>query len=129
MSTEFPRNTRQREQVLAGLTGRAVFISAQQLHSELQAAGVKVGLSTVYRTLTGLAAQGSVDVIRRTDGECLYRLCNPGHHHHLVCRVCGAAREVQAAPIEKWVAATAAEEGFTEVHHTLEVVGLCADCA
>jgi Fur family transcriptional regulator, ferric uptake regulator len=31
--------------------------------------------------------------------------------------------------VERWAAALGAEHGFTDVTHTVEVTGVCADCA
>ena len=37
-------------------------------------------------------------MLRSADGEALYRACDSqGHHHHLVCRRCGAAEEIAQA--------------------------------
>ncbi|CAM5718101.1 hypothetical protein SALBM311S_10432 [Streptomyces alboniger] len=75
--------------------------------------GDSVGLTTVYRTLQSLADAGEVDVLRTSDGESVYRRCSTGeHHHHLVCRVCGKAVEVEGPAVEKWADAIAAEHGF-----------------
>jgi Fur family ferric uptake transcriptional regulator len=66
----------------------------------------------------------------RTDpGETLYRRCSVGHHHHLVCRGCGRAVEVDGPAVERWADRVAAEHGFADVSHTLEIVGTCAECA
>jgi Fur family ferric uptake transcriptional regulator len=51
------------------------------------------------------------------------------HHHHLLCRNCGKAVEVEAPAVETWAARTAQEHGFTEVAHTVEIYGLCPDCS
>ena len=60
-----------------------MFLSAQQIHAELEEEGTKVGLATVYRNLQSLAEEDLVDTVRSDDGEALYRLCtNEGHHHH-----------------------------------------------
>ena len=60
-----------------------MFLSAQQIHAELEEEGTKVGLATVYRNLQSLAEADLVDTVRSDDGEALYRLCtNEGHHHH-----------------------------------------------
>jgi Fur family ferric uptake transcriptional regulator len=50
------------------------------------------------------------------------------HHHHLVCRSCGATVEVADPPVERWAARIAAEHGFVDVHHQVEVFGTCATC-
>jgi Fur family ferric uptake transcriptional regulator len=87
-----------------------------------------VGLSTVYRTLQQLADSAEVDVLRSDDGEARYRRCSAGHHHHLVCRSCGRTVEVAGPTVEAWAERVAAEHGFREVSHTLEVFGVCAEC-
>ncbi|MGZ4592136.1 MAG: Fur family transcriptional regulator, partial [Actinomycetes bacterium] len=111
------------------LAGVDDFRSAQELHDLLRHRGVSVGLTTVYRTLQALADSGELDVLRSDDGETVYRRCSPRHHHHLVCRVCGRTVEVEGAAVERWADDVAAEHGFTDVGHTLEIVGTCADCS
>ena len=105
------------------------FTSAQDLHASLRGAGAKVGLATVYRTLSTLVDTGEVDVLRNDDGESVYRMCSTGHHHHLVCRSCGRTVEIEGPAVERWADSVAAEHGFTAVEHTLEIVGTCDDCA
>jgi Fur family ferric uptake transcriptional regulator len=123
------RSTRQRAAVAAALDAVSDFRSAQELHDLLKQRGENVGLTTVYRTLQSLAESGEVDVLRTGDGESIYRRCSSGHHHHLVCRVCGRAVEVEGPAVERWADKIAAEHGFTEVSHTVEIFGRCADCA
>jgi Fur family ferric uptake transcriptional regulator len=124
------RNTRQRAEVRALLGETDGFRSAQQLHVRLRDQGAKVGLTTVYRTLQLLADVGEVDQMRLPDGEQLYRRCGQSaHHHHLVCRSCGATVEVEGPAVERWAQAQAARHGFVDVDHTLEIVGTCAGCA
>ncbi len=124
------RNTRQRRAVSAVLDELDGFASAQQIHVELGRRGEKVGLSTVYRNLQALVDAAEVDALRGGDGEVLYRRCEAGeHHHHLVCRSCGRAVEVAGPAVESWADRTAAEHGFTNVEHTLEIFGTCADCS
>jgi Fur family transcriptional regulator, ferric uptake regulator len=122
------RQTRQRTAVKAALEGRAEFMSAQQLHDLLRQQGESVGLTTVYRSLQGLAEAGEVDLLVTDDGETVYRRCSPEHHHHLVCRSCGRTVEIAGPAVETWADAMAREHGFTEISHTLELFGLCRDC-
>jgi Fur family ferric uptake transcriptional regulator len=122
------RTTRQRAAVSAALDSVSDFRSAQELHDLLRRRGENVGLTTVYRTLQSFAEVGEVDVLRTDDGESVYRRCSRGHHHHLVCRVCGRAVEVEGPAVEQWADRVAAEHGFTEVSHTMEIFGRCADC-
>ena len=122
------RATRQRAALGRLLLDLDDFRSAQQLHAELVSRGDAVGLTTVYRTLQALLEAGEVDVVLRADGEALYRRCSTRHHHHLVCRRCGRTVEVEGPAVERWAERTAGEHGFTDVSHTVEVFGLCAEC-
>ena len=107
-----------------------MFLSAQQIHAELEEEGTKVGLATVYRNLQSLAEEDLVDTVRSDDGEALYRLCtNEGHHHHLVCRSCGKAVEIAGSLFENWVNDIASANGFTKVEHVAEFFGLCNGCS
>ena len=128
--TTRPRATRQRAAIEVALRRADAFKTAQELHDDLKAAGESVGLTTVYRTLQGLADAGVLDVLRSAEGEAIYRRCSTGdHHHHLVCRGCGTSVEIASDDIEQWAAQTARRHGFTEVEHTAELYGLCSSCA
>ena len=123
------RMTKQRQAVLDELTRVSDFRSAQQIFEDLHSQGQRVGLATVYRSLQGLAEDGRVDTLRSTEGEVLYRSCaSEHHHHHLVCRTCGFTEEIEQSQIESWVSAVAADHGFSDVEHSLELFGLCASC-
>lgn len=122
------RQTRQRATVRSKLAEVAEFISAQQLHARISAAGDSVGLATVYRCLQSMEAVGEVDSIMGADGEVRYRLCSGEHHHHLVCRECGKTVELQTQVVEEWVSSMARSHGFIEVDHSFELMGICTDC-
>ena len=122
------RNTRQRAEVMALLREVEGARSAQQLHLMLRERGAKVGLTTVYRTLQMLVDAGDADATRLPGGEQLFRLCSPTHHHHLVCRTCGKTIEVAGSAVELWADRVAADNGFTDVAHTIEIFGSCRNC-
>lgn len=124
------RVTKQRLAVTAALGQVDDFVTAQELHRWLVDEGDKVSLATVYRLLFSMAEDGLVDVLRNPEGESMYRQCvAEHHHHHLVCRICGKAVEVEAPAVEQWAARVAAENGFTEPSHTVEIYGLCPICS
>jgi Fur family ferric uptake transcriptional regulator len=96
----------------------------------LRQRGEGIGLTTVYRTLQTLAEAGEVDVLHtHGDGEAVYRRCSSGHHHHLVCRNCGRTVEIDGPAVERWATRVAADNGFVDISHTLEVFGTCSVCA
>lgn len=123
------RNTWQRDTVTAALSAQDAFVSAQQLHAVLRDEGTGVGLATVYRALADMAAGGRADSLQSAEGEALYRACTPGeHHHHLICRNCGQAEEIEAAEVEQWAKTIAAAHGYTQPEHVVDVFGLCPAC-
>ncbi len=124
------RNTAQRAEILRVLAGTGEFVSAQELHGALRSAGSTIGLATVYRALQDMAGGGDLDTVRNQSGEVLYRQCvQPRHHHHLVCRRCGRTQEIEAPQVERWARSVAAEHGYTDINHELELFGLCAACS
>jgi Fur family ferric uptake transcriptional regulator len=122
------RNTWQREAVRQALGQEEGFVSAQSLHAILRDDGSPIGLATVYRALADLAAKDEADALQQ-EGETLYRACTSGHHHHLICRKCGTAVEIKADAVEVWARAVAAEHGYSEPEHVVDVFGLCPACA
>ncbi|WP_112234902.1 Fur family transcriptional regulator [Kocuria sp. BT304] len=123
------RNTKQRRAVTGALQRLEDFISTQDLHRLLKDQGESVSLATTYRILQSMAELGQVDVLRSADGEAIYRRCEAQHHHHhLVCRSCGAAVEIEAPDVETWAEATARRYGYADVDHTVEISGICEQC-
>ncbi len=121
------RSTKQRAAVVDLLKEIDDFRSAQELHDELRKRGDGIGLTTVYRTLQSLSEAGEIDVLRTDTGEAIYRRCSSHHHHHLVCRLCGSTVEVEGPAVERWAEKIASEHGFSDISHTVEIVGTCAN--
>ncbi|GAA2551051.1 Fur family transcriptional regulator [Pseudonocardia hydrocarbonoxydans] len=129
-ATRVMRATRQRAAVSALLDRLEDFRSAQDIHEELRRVGDGIGLTTVYRTLQSLADAGEVDVLRTGSGEAVYRRCaSAEHHHHLVCRRCGATVEIEGPAVETWAQRIAEQHGFSDLSHTAEIFGLCRECS
>ena len=114
--------------VISALKRQGKFASAQSVYQLLRKDGESTGLATVYRTLQKAVARNTVDVLRKDDGEALYRLCETGHHHHLVCTSCGKTIEVEGSSVERWANTVAKNNGFRKVSHVVELFGLCAKC-
>ncbi len=121
------RHTRQRAEIQAALADTDDFTSAQDLFAQLKSRGLGIGLATVYRTLNDMVEAHEVDVARTETSEQLYRLCGTEHHHHLICTNCGQTIEIQA-PLEEWVKSVAETYGYQNVHHTVDLYGLCPEC-
>jgi Fur family ferric uptake transcriptional regulator len=122
--------TRQRAAIARALDEASSFLSAQELYEELRNRGAKIGLTTVYRNVQSMARRGELDVVRRADGEAIYRRCDTdAHHHHLVCRSCGHSVELENEDLERWTRSAARRHRFTQVTHDVELFGLCGACS
>lgn len=112
-----------------GLAEAEAFVSAQTLHARLAEGGTFIGLATVYRALAQLAEEALADTVQAADGTLMYRACDMRHHHHhLICRACGRAVEIEADAVEAWAEGAAEAHGFSEPEHVVDVFGLCAEC-
>ncbi|MCL1801187.1 MAG: transcriptional repressor [Promicromonosporaceae bacterium] len=124
------RITKKRQAVLDQVRASGEFQSAQQIHGALTNSGVSIGLATVYRALSALASDGVINARKSDDGETQYRQCDtPRHHHHVICRECGATAEIAGTGLEKMLDRLGAEAGFSDLEHEIEVRGTCQKCA
>ncbi len=92
--------------------------------------------SSAYRNLVVLEQAGVVRRVVTHDDRTRYELTEEltGHHHHLVCSLCGLVEDVPAPDdLERSVATAAARTarttGFRIDHHRLDLVGVCERCA
>ena len=119
------RYTRQAAAVITVMAGMPAFSDARAIHAAVHEVGGRVGLATVYRHLRVLAEQGRVDTIPGAGGQALYRLRRDSFTHHLTCRVCGRAVEVDGSEVWEWASQVARLAGFTLTGHTVELSGVC----
>ncbi|NPV81794.1 MAG: transcriptional repressor [Firmicutes bacterium] len=91
------RITPQRRTVLKVLSSHQNrHLTAEQIYRIARAQGLKLGLTTVYRTLMDLERLGLVARLEIGKGPARYEL-TPTHtqpHYHLVCLRCGRISEV-----------------------------------
>jgi Fur family ferric uptake transcriptional regulator len=119
------RPTPQRVAIIEALEGKDRPVTAQDLHEEVRAA---TGLATVYRTLRALADTGLAESFPANEGEQAYKLCEPAHHHHLICERCGQVQTIPSCEVEDWAAAVGRRRGFSVTGHRADVYGLCERC-
>jgi Fur family ferric uptake transcriptional regulator len=126
----FSKRTRQREAVLSSLADHPGFVSAQTLHARLRQAGIRIGLTTVYRTLHALSEAGLLDVIRqtRTPGHLFAARPTTEHQHYLVCRRCRRSVTITSRAVEQWATQLGHQHHFTDVDHIIELSGICHHC-
>ena len=86
---------------------------------------------TVYRTLDFLVDNGFVVKIESRQAYVACDHIGHDHDHHGIvfsCTRCGRTVEVDSRPIDREMAAVAAELGFTVERKVIEVDGLCGAC-
>lgn len=121
------RETGARRAVVGHIVRQGGSFTAQDVYAEL--AGRGVGRATVFRTLNTLHGLGLLNRLHSGDGCHRYTLCEPVHHHHLVCTDCGQVYPLAACVPEQAVQAAARAVDFRVHGHHVEVYGHCGSCA
>jgi Fur family zinc uptake transcriptional regulator len=114
-------------------------IGAYALLDQLKASRAKAAPPTVYRALDFLLEQGLIHRLERLNAfmGCAEALDGHGHHHDhahdhphqfLICRGCGATREISDHAVAEAISAAAAKAGFSAARSTVEIEGYCGKC-
>jgi len=124
------RITPQRD-VIAGVLERAGRpLAAQELCDAVGQVDHGIGRATVFRTLQSLQEAGIVQHVTLAGNQAGYLLCaSVGHHHHLVCRHCGAIEDLPEAEVAPFLAGVEETHGFEVDHATFNIYGACRACA
>jgi Fe2+ or Zn2+ uptake regulation protein len=87
-----------------------------------------VSLPTVYATLELLEDLGEIRRVAIPGGPALFdRRTDP--HHHMVCRSCGRAEDIDAKVDLAGALRSARRRGFSDRDAQVLVSGVCAECA
>lgn len=90
----------------------------------------KVDRASVYRTVSLFEELAIIDRLQ-LGWKYKIELSDTfmAHHHHITCVKCGKVQSFEESRIIEFeLKQLAAEGGFTETGHQLEVRGVCADC-
>ena len=121
--------TKQRRAVLESFLAIEDHISAEDLYKIVSEKEPKIGLATVYRTLSLLTQSGLAEELDFGDGQKRYEhKYEHSHHDHMICTQCGKIIEFQNPMIEKLQEDVAHEHRFKMTTHKLDLFGLCIDC-
>jgi Fur family peroxide stress response transcriptional regulator len=94
-------------------------VTAEDIHAELPS----LSFATIYSTLELLEDLGVVRRVSTLEGAAVYdSRIDP--HGHAVCRRCGKLFDLDPGEV-----AGAAPTGFRVEQTTIQIVGVCADCA
>ncbi len=120
------RITPQRLAIIKTLVDSGEHPSVEQIYRRVRKDFPTTSLATVYNTLERLKEMGEVLELPSSGGS-RYDGLNPQPHPHLRCTVCGAIEDldVDLGPAAQEVAA---RRGYADVHHRLELYGVCPRC-
>jgi len=122
------RLTPQRMMILSAIENSDDHISPEEIYAQVAAKYPRVNISTVYRTLELLKRLGLVTETDLGGGRVRYHSVEKGHHHHLVCRQCGAIIDLDEALLSPLKSALRREYKFSADLRHLAIFGRCANC-
>lgn len=100
-------------------------LGAEDVYRLLIAAGLDIGLATVYRVLTQFEQAGLLERHFFESGKAVFEMNEGQHHDHLVCTDCGRVEEFYDAEIERRQKKVAEERGFEIQEHALYLYAAC----
>ncbi|MBT9383583.1 transcriptional repressor [Pseudooceanicola sp. CBS1P-1] len=115
------RITRQRAALLRVLAEAEDHPEAAELQRRAEALVPGLSLSTVYRTLTALEAQGVIQRHQFEGTPARFEHAEAAHHDHLIDIDTGLVMEFRDDRIERLQAEIAEALGYEIVHHRLEL--------
>jgi Fe2+ or Zn2+ uptake regulation protein len=118
------RVTPERE-LLVGIIDGNPHLDATEIYRIAREQRPRIGLATVYRTLTLLKELGVVQACELGETHSHYEV-QQDDHLHLVCSDCGRILDV---PSPGALHDVAKSKGFRVDRIRLELIGYCADCA
>ena len=122
--------TIQREVILECLYNSDEHLTPESLHNILQKkySDLKIGIATVYRTLSLLEDSKMVTSLSFGAQGKKYELGAKDHHDHLICTTCSKITEFVDEQIENKQHQIADELGFKMIDHSMQIYGICQDC-
>lgn len=122
------RLTPQRESVLAVIGESQAHLTAEEILRRVRTRYPYLNKSAVYRSLDLLTEIGLVTQTDLGQGRVEYELHQHPHHHHLVCRNCGAVSQVDHENFRPLGRRLKHKYGFRADLDHFAVFGTCRKC-
>ena len=119
--------SKQREQIKEVIIGNRNHPTAEEVHELVRKKKSTASLSTVYRNLNELVAEGVIASITLPNGTKHYD-GNVDQHGHAVCSVCGKVIDLELTDDEA-KKNLFGFEGFVTTGYYILLDGYCVDCA
>ena len=102
-------------------------INADYIYEECKKKGIKLNLSTVYRTIEIFEEKKLIEKISLGDGKFSYAIKKNEHKHMLKCNVCEKEVEIPC-PMRSITELVQNQTGFMLTEHQLVMKGVCEQC-
>ncbi len=122
------KSTPQRKALLTALALQDKPASVEDIFVEVRDHH-KTSLSTVYRNLEWLFAQGLINKQGFPGEKARYSLKREHHEHTLVCIDCQKIVAITGCPLDSYAAEVGRRENFVVVDHRMEMYGYCQQCS
>ncbi len=121
--------TEQRDTILRTFLETREHLSTDELHRLVKKRDVRIGFTTVYRTLKLLAECGLASEVAFHDGIARYEhQYNRRSHHHMVCTACSSSVEFFSAEVDRLEREIGDKHHYQTTRHTFQIYGTCQDC-
>jgi len=112
------------------LDGQSCALSAVEIEDRLRSEQRSVSRASVYRILEELERLGLIQRVEIGHGLVRYEPVRPGHghHHHLVCDLCGSLTPFSDPELERTISSLSRRVALTVSDHEVVLHGACADC-
>jgi Fur family transcriptional regulator, ferric uptake regulator len=120
-----------RRAILELLDEQACALSAHEIQQALRARRRPASRASVYRVMEELEAIGVVQRVELGQGIVRYEAVRhgAGHHHHLVCELCGRLEPFTDASLERAISRVSERVPLEVSVHEIVIRGSCRVCA
>ncbi len=121
------RKTKQKRLIYDTLVRMGSHVSAGEIYAEITKAHPDFSRATVFRVLSDMAEDGTIQKLTMTGAECKFDTTTK-KHSHIVCRRCGKVSDVTMDPAASLRDKLTYASGYTVESAYVEFSGLCPDC-
>jgi Fe2+ or Zn2+ uptake regulation protein len=122
------RATAPRLAVYAAVAALEGHPDVRRILDRVEADGAAVSTQAVYDSLASLTGAGLLRRIEPAGSPARYETRVGDNHHHVVCRACGAAEDIDCAVGDAPCLEPAGTGGFVVDEAEVTFWGLCPDC-
>lgn len=122
--------TQERAEIVDAFFQLESHVEAEEFLTQVRAGGSSVSRATIYRTLDLLVQAGLARRVRLgTDHYHYEHILGRGQHEHMICLRCERVIEWYDPELEWLILANLERHRFTAQRYSLQVFGVCSDCA